>query len=282
MTTGKQVVLLNWDYSEYVKLQQHLQRARKAGKPATLTIEEWKQTVLDFGGLCAYCQQSPLQAIEHFIPVDIAGTHVGNCVPACATCNSRKHRRMGADLIFLFGEETINRITQYLSSHLPRKSSSRKEKLMEVIEQQQRILTTQQIADAYGTDVKTISYNFNYNKDHYTESKHYYCLEGEELKKFKTDCSGNSRIVEPRAASLYLWTEAGALMHAKSLNTDKAWEVYEQLVETYFRYKDQNATQAQEQVLHHQEQQNLDAGFMAAIADTNRRKLLMAGLEKDR
>jgi hypothetical protein len=36
---------------------------------------------------------------------------------------------------------------------------------------------------------------------------------------------------------LYLWTERGALLHAKSLNTDKAWEVYGELVETYFRAK---------------------------------------------
>ena len=28
-----------------------------------------------------------------------------------------------------------------------------------------RVLTTQQISDAYGTDNKTISYNFNHNKD---------------------------------------------------------------------------------------------------------------------
>ena len=36
---------------------------------------------------------------------------------------------------------------------------------------------------------------------------------------------------------LYLWTERGALLHAKSLTTDKAWEVYGELVETYFRAK---------------------------------------------
>ena len=28
------------------------------------------------------------------------------------------------------------------------------------------------------------------------------------------------------AVKLYLWTEKGALLHAKSLNTDVAWEVY--------------------------------------------------------
>ncbi|MCM1507394.1 MAG: hypothetical protein NC177_09715 [Ruminococcus flavefaciens] len=36
---------------------------------------------------------------------------------------------------------------------------------------------------------------------------------------------------------LYLWTERGALLHAKSINTDKAWEVYEFLVDNYFRVR---------------------------------------------
>lgn len=34
--------------------------------------------------------------------------------------------------------------------------------------------------------------------------------------------------------SLYLWTERGAMLHAKSLNTDIAWEAYERLVDYYF------------------------------------------------
>lgn len=37
---------------------------------------------------------------------------------------------------------------------------------------------------------------------------------------------------------LYLWTERGALLHAKSINTDKAWDVYEQLLDTYFRVQE--------------------------------------------
>lgn len=32
-----------------------------------------------------------------------------------------------------------------------------------------RVLTTQQIAEAYGTDSKTISYNFNHNKERYID-----------------------------------------------------------------------------------------------------------------
>lgn len=71
-------------------------------------------------------------------------------------------------------------------------------------------------------------------KKRYEEGKHYYCLEGEKLRAFK-DQYGISVSVGERTSKLYLWTEKGALLHAKSLNTDKAWEVYDRLVETYFR-----------------------------------------------
>lgn len=103
-----------------------------------------------------------------------------------------------------------------------------------VIEQSgQRVLTTAQIAEAYGTTERRISENFNANKSRYVENKHFFRLDGEILKSFKNSY-GNSVSVGERASSLYLWTENGALLHAKSLNTDKAWEVYSNLVENYF------------------------------------------------
>lgn len=43
---------------------------------------------------------------------------------------------------------------------------------------------------------------------------------------------------------MYLWTEKGALLHAKSLNTDKAWEVYDYLVDFYFRAQEAPRQQA--------------------------------------
>lgn len=92
-----------------------------------------------------------------------------------------------------------------------------------------RVLTTQQIAEAYGTDNKTISYNFNHNKDRYVDGKHFICLSGDELRAFREihDLPSNLN-------KLYLWTEKGAFLHAKSLNTDTAWEVYDRLVDNYF------------------------------------------------
>lgn len=94
-----------------------------------------------------------------------------------------------------------------------------------------RVLTTQQIAEAYGTDTRVISNNFNRNKDRYVEGKHYICLEGDELKDFKTNHQFDE---SSRINKLYLWTEKGAFLHAKSLNTDVAWEVYDRLVDNYF------------------------------------------------
>ena len=104
-----------------------------------------------------------------------------------------------------------------------------------VIEQQGlRVLTTAQLAECYGTDTRTIKQNFNNNKARYEEGKHFIRLESEDLRAFK-DKVENFDLVQKNANKLYLWTERGALLHAKSLNTDKAWEVYGELVETYFR-----------------------------------------------
>ena len=109
---------------------------------------------------------------------------------------------------------------------------------LQVIEREnQRVLTTAQIAEQYETTTERIKDNFNSNKARYTEGKHYYCLTGEELKEFK-NLVGNSDVVDKRTPKLYLWTEKGALLHAKSLNTDKAWQAYEVLVDTYFNVRE--------------------------------------------
>lgn len=99
-----------------------------------------------------------------------------------------------------------------------------------------RVLTTQQIADSYETEERRIVDNFNRNKDRYKEGKHYICLTGEELRDFRAKTQNE---VLPNANKFYLWTEKGAFLHAKSLNTDKAWEVYDVLVDTYFYAKRQ-------------------------------------------
>jgi len=108
-------------------------------------------------------------------------------------------------------------------------------KLPIIEHQTQRVLTTSQLAESYGTNNKMISHNFNYNKERYKEGKHFFSLTGDEKKDFINhheiqDGSKNAQI-------LYLWTEKGAWLHAKSLNTDQAWVAYEMLVDDYYSIK---------------------------------------------
>ncbi len=99
-----------------------------------------------------------------------------------------------------------------------------------------RVLTTRQVAKAYEVTTKKISNNFNANKKRYVEGKHYICLSGEEKRQFinRPEFQDSSN----RAKYLYLWTERGILLLAKSINTDTAWEAYERLVDFYFRAKE--------------------------------------------
>lgn len=108
-------------------------------------------------------------------------------------------------------------------------------KLQIINHEGQRVLTTAQLAESFGTETTIISNNFNRNRDRYTEGKHFFLLEGEELKEFKTNHQNDES--SNRVNRLYLWTERGAWMHAKSLNTDQAWEAYEMLVDDYYRIK---------------------------------------------
>ena len=110
-----------------------------------------------------------------------------------------------------------------------------------------RVLTTQQIAEAYGTNTDVISRNFTNNKERYVEGKHYVLLIGNELREAKA--SGKIYGLPQNANKFYLWTEKGAFLHAKSLNTDKAWEVYDHLVDTYFNKQKPMSTSEQIQIL---------------------------------
>ncbi|HBC2028635.1 TPA: ORF6N domain-containing protein [Clostridium perfringens] len=103
----------------------------------------------------------------------------------------------------------------------------------------QRIITTKVLAEEFGATEKNINDNFSNNKERFIEGKHYYKLEGQALKEFKSSLP--DIIGEPFkfAPKLILWTEKGAARHAKILDTDEAWDVYEELEETYFRVKNE-------------------------------------------
>ena len=95
------------------------------------------------------------------------------------------------------------------------------------------VITTELLARLYGTETNNIKVNYTRNAGRFVCGKHYFKLEGGELREFKNKVT-HSNLVAPRAKHLILWTERGAARHAKMLETDRAWEVFEKLEDCYF------------------------------------------------
>ena len=95
-----------------------------------------------------------------------------------------------------------------------------------------RVLTTEQLAEAYGCDANNIKKNFNANKDRFIEGKHFYVLAGDDLRRLQV--TNSDLQISSKTRHLYLWTKQGAARHSKMLGTDRAWDVFDELEESYF------------------------------------------------
>ena len=102
----------------------------------------------------------------------------------------------------------------------------------------ERVLTTEQVAQVYECEPRRISENFNRNENRFTEGKHFFKLEGDELKEFKASL-GCTQIAKNLkfAPFIYLWTKRGVARHCKMLGTDRAWDMFDCLEENYFNPK---------------------------------------------
>ncbi|EES6086044.1 ORF6N domain-containing protein [Escherichia coli] len=121
------------------------------------------------------------------------------------------------------------------------------------------VITTELLAQLYGTEPVRIRQNHHENKARFVEGKHFFKVVGNDLKELRValNYSQNLRVtlsnsqnlqpslrglqISPKARSLILWTERGAARHAKMLETDQAWDVFEKLEDCYFRQKDLSA-----------------------------------------
>lgn len=95
------------------------------------------------------------------------------------------------------------------------------------------VMTTAQLAEFYECKPQQIQQNYNSNVARFVKGKHFFRLEGDALKAFKRDFE-NFEVAAPQLNLLYLWTKRGAARHAKMLNTDHAWDVFELLEDAYF------------------------------------------------
>nr|WP_263283789.1 ORF6N domain-containing protein [Salmonella enterica] len=109
-----------------------------------------------------------------------------------------------------------------------------------------RVVTTEQLAAGYGTDVENIRRNFNRNKSRFVEGKHYFQVAGGELENLRVTFSPAQ--ISNKTRSLTLWTERGAANHAKMLETDQAWNYHEDLVEFYFTQREAITAPAQREL----------------------------------
>ncbi|PHM22134.1 ORF6N domain-containing protein [Xenorhabdus ehlersii] len=106
----------------------------------------------------------------------------------------------------------------------------------------QRVVTTEQLAAGYGTTVDRIRQNFNRNKSRFFEGKHYFQIAGDELSAFRVSFSD---AVNKHSTTITLWTERGAANHSKMLETDQAWNYFDDLTEFYFTRRDSITTEAE-------------------------------------
>ncbi|EGX0283922.1 ORF6N domain-containing protein [Salmonella enterica] len=115
------------------------------------------------------------------------------------------------------------------------------ETLSPITHNQIPVITTELLAHLYGTKIKNISDNFLNNTTRFVVGKHFFKIEKNELREFKNRPE-TIGLVGKNARSLILWTERGAARHAKMLETDQAWEVFEKLEDCYFSQKQQPPT----------------------------------------
>lgn len=101
------------------------------------------------------------------------------------------------------------------------------------------VVTSAMLADLYGSDTDNIKQNYSRNKERFIQDKHFFKLEGPELRAFKDWVTlSHSVEISKNTRTLILWTERGAARHAKMLDTDQAWDVFEQLEDCYFYRKE--------------------------------------------
>lgn len=101
------------------------------------------------------------------------------------------------------------------------------------------VITTKTLAQVYECKEQQIQQNFNNNLDKFIEGKHYYKLEGADLKEFKNILDNFEDVTgyKKNTARLILWTKRGASRHCKMLGTDKSWDMFDSLEENYFNPK---------------------------------------------
>ncbi|EIO1063067.1 ORF6N domain-containing protein [Escherichia coli] len=112
--------------------------------------------------------------------------------------------------------------------------------LQPILHNQIPVITTELLAKLYGCSVECLHRNHHRNKSRFTEGKHFIVVKGTDLQSLKISLRDFQTIAN-NVRKLILWTERGAARHAKMLETDQAWDVFERLEDCYFSQNAQTA-----------------------------------------
>lgn len=96
---------------------------RRGESDVSYSHQQWKETVIFFGGECAYCGRTMRKGErltrDHLEPIKEGGeTTQDNIVPACASCNSSKGASEWREWFMeqpFFSQERMNRIFKWRS-----------------------------------------------------------------------------------------------------------------------------------------------------------------------
>ncbi|EFQ3921203.1 ORF6N domain-containing protein, partial [Escherichia coli] len=88
------------------------------------------------------------------------------------------------------------------------------ETLSPITHNQIPVITTELLAQLYGTEPVRIRQNHHENKVRFVEGKHFFKVVGNDLKELRVALNYSQNPVSPKARSLILWTERGAARHA--------------------------------------------------------------------
>lgn len=94
---------------------------RRGETDVSYTHQDWKETVIFFGGECAYCGKTTRKGErltrDHLVPVSQGGTTTQrNIVPACSSCNASKGAKEWRSWFMaqpFFSQERMNRIFRW-------------------------------------------------------------------------------------------------------------------------------------------------------------------------
>mgnify|MGYP000618220605 FL=1 len=98
----------------------------------------------------------------------------------------------------------------------------------------QRVVTFDDICSVHKCERKRLTKHFERKRKHFLKDEDYYELTRKELNDLT---SPNSKIIGNPMIKAYLFTESGYLMIIKCLDDDLAWKVQRQLVNSYFKVK---------------------------------------------